>query len=510
MNVKLIVIAACWLVCQSHAGAESNVTIESGVAQLLVDDYLIERASNLHRTLCQPVKDDGGNQPVIELADEFGDYTATLEANGTIVFDPRLKKYVMFALGISAQKKGWDRFRLYRFTSDDGMTWTKGDDGKPQCIYPLDRNFFYDPKSGAHATNIDVFSCYYDTQDEAFPYKGWQWFANWEDGREGTYLMRSADGIQWERGLQIMNIDDWHIEQDGFSLYGAGDVTTFINNPRNNNFLALIKFANKKSIGPGNRQRSRSYLFVDSISTRVDPQRLQHVDLVPRAEQTGGDFPHDEYYASTAWRYGSMWLGTLKIWHGGGDHRWSAAGCAYLKLVSSRDGLHWNKVRFDNDAGDPEVFVANGPEGGNDGRNDGGYVTEFSNPPLRIGDELIFYYGASSWGKNHPPGVRVTGGGVFRARLRPDGFVAVDRGQVTTKPLKLEGDRLLANSVGTINVALLDADNHRLATTTVEGDSLEHPVRFGGKEIGDFKGPGGIRLQFEVEPGSKLYAFTVK
>ena len=262
---------------------------------------------------------------------------------------------------------------------------------------------FYDPKSGAHATNIDVFSCYYDTQDEAFPYKGWQWFANWEDGREGTYLMRSADGIQWERGLQIMNIDDWHIEQDGFSLYGAGDVTTFINNPRNNNFLALIKFANKKSIGPGNRQRSRGYLFVDSISTRVDPQRLQHVDLVPRAEQTGGDFPHDEYYASTAWRYGSMWLGTLKIWHGGGDHRWSAAGCAYLKLVSSRDGLHWNKVRFDNDAGDPEVFVANGPEGGNDGRNDGGYVTEFSNPPLRIGDELIFYYGASSWGKNHPP-----------------------------------------------------------------------------------------------------------
>ena len=86
----------------------------------------------------------------------------------------------------------------------------------------------------------------------------------------------------------------------------------------------------------------------------------------------------------------------------------------------------------------------------------------------------------------------------------------MDRGQVTTKPLKLEGDRLLANSVGTINVALLDADNHRLATTTVEGDSLEHPVRFGGKEIGDFKGPGGIRLQFEVEPGSKLYAFTVK
>ena len=83
MNVKMTVVAACWLVCQSHAGADSNLTIESGVAQLFVDDYLMERTSNLHRSLCQPVKDDGGNQPVIELADEFGDYTATLELPGS-------------------------------------------------------------------------------------------------------------------------------------------------------------------------------------------------------------------------------------------------------------------------------------------------------------------------------------------------------------------------------------------------------------------------------------------
>ena len=74
----------------------------------------------------------------------------------------------------------------------------------------------------------------------------------------------------------------------------------------------------------------------------------------------------------------------------------------------------------------------------------------------------------------------------------------------------LLGDRLLVNSVGTIKVALLDADSRRLATTTVEGDSLEHPVRFAGKEIAGFKGASGIRLQFEVKPGSKLYAFTVK
>ena len=98
------------------------------------------------------------------------------------------------------------------------------------------------------------------------------------------------------------------------------------------------------------------------------------------------------------------------MWHGGGNYPYSAAGSAFLKLALSRDGLHWNKVPFANDAGVPEVFVPNGPEGGNGGRNDGGYLTEFSQGPLRIGDELIYYYGASSYGKNNPGNLRVGGG----------------------------------------------------------------------------------------------------
>jgi hypothetical protein len=43
--------------------------------------------------------------------------------------------------------------------------------------------------------------------------------------------------------------------------------------------------------------------------------------------------------------------------------------------------------------------------GGNAGKNDGGYLTEFSQGPLRIGDELIYYYGCSSYGKNHAQNV---------------------------------------------------------------------------------------------------------
>ena len=188
--------------------------IEIGTeAQLFIDDHLIASQKKLKRTLNQPKKDFNGEKPVIAIENEFGDFKSTLEANGSIVYDPKIKKFVMFALGYCTgwrvyKKKRWDVVRIYRFTS--------------------------------------------------------------------------------------------------------------------------------------------------------------------------------------------------------------------------KDGINWSEVQFKNSDGYPEVFIPNGAEGGNNRQNDGGYITEFSQGPLRINDELIFYYGSSSYGKNHPYPKRVSGGGIFRARLRIDGFVSVD------------------------------------------------------------------------------------
>ena len=49
------------------------------------------------------------------------------------------------------------------------------------------------------------------------------------------------------------------------------------------------------------------------------------------------------------------------------------------------------------------------------------------------------------------------GGGIFRARLRRDGFVSVDNGVLTTPPFQIEGRELLLNAVGPIKVQVLDA-----------------------------------------------------
>jgi len=495
-----------------------SIPIETGVAQLFVDDFLIDTQSDLVRTLHQPKKDTGGNLPEIQLPpDAFGGHSFTLQGNGSIVHDVRNQCMVCFAIAycgelINDKERSWEKVRLYRFTSNDGMAWSGG-----ERVFPRSKRDFLDPESGKYASNMDLFSCYYDAKDADYPYKGWMWYANWGDELEGIHYVQSKDGSHWERGKKIIDgcgsatdTSMRKIEQDGRTLVGAGDVTTFYYDKASGKYLALIKFTSPDEVGPKNRLRSRAYAFVDRLDEPFDLHRIDHVDLVPAAEEKNGDLPHDEYYASTAWRYQSLWLGGLKIWHGGGDYPYSAAGSAFLKLVVSRDGLHWEKVPFKNDDGIPEVWVPNGAEGGNGGKNDGGYLTEPSTGPFVSGSELIYYYGCSSYGKNHPTGIRLTGGGIFRARLRIDGFVSMNGGSLTTKPLAFTGKHLTVNSVGPVHVELLSADKKDLGSTLVNGDSLQHDVFFNGKSLSQVTNDGKMRLKFTALESGRLYSFTVR
>jgi hypothetical protein len=223
--------------------ADSQPVRISSDTQLFVDDVLIDTSEGLKRTLHQPNKDNGGNEPVLAITDEFAGITATLQANGTIVYDPKLKKWVMICIGASLSQQGANRVRLYRFTSDDAMTWTRGDDGTPQHI----KFDMTDPASGQSASNTDLFSFCYDKNDAEFPYKGWLWFANWGDDRKKacTYI-RSHDGRQWDRGRQIIRYNSAPFSRTA-GRFGPSDVTTFIKT-RSREVSALIKFANVAAV----------------------------------------------------------------------------------------------------------------------------------------------------------------------------------------------------------------------------------------------------------------------
>jgi len=174
-----------------------------------------------------------------------------------------------------------------------------------------------------------------------------------------------------------------------------------------------------------------------------------------------------------------------------------------------RDGLDWHKVPFTNNTGVAEVFIPNGAEGGNAGANDGGYMSEFSQGPLHVGDELIYYYCASSYGKKAPADRRIHGGGIFRARLRRDGFVSVYSGLLTTPLLEFKGRELMLNAVSSVMVRVLDESGKALASATVAGDAVRQPVRFEGQSLRQVARRGQCRLRFEVQPPGQLYSFTI-
>ncbi len=494
-------VVACFLAMLAGCAHAASLKLAAGVPQLFIDDVLIESSTDLKRTLHQPRKDDAGREPIITSREG-----ATLLAYGSIVRDTRLDRYVMFTQAFPSRQ-------MYRCTSADGLAWGALE---PITFAPLipplrDR--------GEERFNIDVFSCIYDADDADHPYKGWLYLANCGNDHEGIYYVRSPDGVTWQRGRQIINavadLDDPTcrvIHQAGRTVYGPGDVTLFAHDPERDRFLGLFKFflPGKGGVPPGNNLRSRAYAYFDRLDEPFDTGRIDRVALLPPAAETNGDHPYDEYYASTAWRYGPLWLGGLKIWHGKDDYPHSAAGCAFLKLVVSRDGLNWTKVQFTNDAGVPEVFIPNGPEGGHDARNDGGYISEFSQGPLRVGDELVYYYSASSYGKNAPRDQRLHGGGIFRARLRPDGFVSVDRGTLVTPPLTFDGTDLFCNAVGPVAMDVLAADDRVLASANVTGDSLAHRVTFAGRSLAAVAGGKPVRLRIKVDDPGRLYSFTIR
>jgi hypothetical protein len=500
----VLALGMCTANLQGEAATRpAAVTVASGQAQLFIDDEIIDQQTDLRRTLHQPKKDYGGTRPIIAAVPH-----ATVLALGSIVYDRHLNKYV-------ALLRGHGESVYYRTTSPDGLNW---DAKRQEELRPIRFEMGLEQEPGTRGTpGLDLFSYYYNEKDKEYPYQGWLYYANYGNNREGIYYVRSRDGLEWERGAFVVNAyagpgdtSSRSITQDGKTVYGPGDVTIFYHDAVQDRFLGIFKFFTTEDAGEGNNLRSRAYLFLDRIDKPVDTSRIQRIALLPAAADRDGDRRYDEYYASTAWRYESLWLGGLKVYHFKGDYPYSAAGCAFLKLAVSRDGLNWKKVPFKNDEGIPEVFIPNGPEGGSDRQNDGGYMTEFSQGPLRIGDELIYYYGCSSYGKNHAPGTRVTGGGIFRARLRIDGFVSVDGGTLTTKPLVFGGEDLLVNGVGPIVVEALAEDGAKLGEGQIAGDSLRHQVTFGGKGLRQVAPRGVVRLRFSVRPGGHLYSFTVR
>ena len=214
-----------------------------------------------------------------------------------------------------------------------------------------------------------------------------------------------------------------------------------------------------------------------------------------------------QFYNMEWMPYGDVYFGFISVYHVPGPGPWWDK--VDVQLTFSRDGRTWQR------AGDRQVFI---PYGREPGAFDWAMVYCFQHP-IVVGDEIWFYYAGFSglhWATQRQ---EWQGGAVGLAKLRLDGFVSMDpggRGTLTTKPLRMSGDRLVVNANATyssIRVEILGADGKPIEGFSVKeadpitGDSVRHTATWNSNASVNALEGKPIVLRFHLDR-CKLYSFA--
>ena len=366
--------------------------------QLFVDDHLIAETRQVEKQFHQPRK----HGEYVLKPEHPWEGTACL-AHGTVVREPggSLRMYYVGAMWHVPFKRATDNplNNLCVAYSNDGIHWEKPRLG----LYPYqgrkDTNLILpvqpevtcyeqfcvlhdlhgaDPgrrwKMGVFHMGYSVFLN--DPSDPSVlrispgPYPG-----------QAYYAYFSEDGLRWKllpdpiftSGWDPMRLQTW-------PLAGVCENTSIMYDQARKKYVAFVRIYDTRPGRPRN-WRARGICESDDFLHWTTPRVL----FLPRED----DEPGLQFYSSTGFPYESMYLGLLRC------YRSRSTGQIYFQLVSSRDGMHWERAAF------RQPFIDNGPVGS----IDGGYHSDFSNPPLQMGNELWLYYGSSTTGKSMAPRV---------------------------------------------------------------------------------------------------------
>jgi hypothetical protein len=222
---------------------------------------------------------------------------------------------------------------------------------------------------------------------------------------------------------------------------------------------------------------------------------LQWTDIVLILAADERDKPGDQLYSMTITRYQSVYIGILKVYDTTTDR-------CDIQLAISRDAKHWERLVR-------RPFL---PNGQNKGDFDYGNIDN-AGDPIRVGDELWFYYSGRSTLHNELP----NDGSMGLAKLRVDGFASVggpnQEGTLTTQPLLLKGNSLFVNADakgGELKVEILSVEGfdpgHCLPITT---DGVRQEIRW--KDQSGMKPLEGkpVRLRYHLK-NARLYSFWME
>lgn len=465
------------LVVAAASGGGTSPADLSGSWQLFVDDAGVAASSKITRVYHAFEKHAANPVLVPEKPWEGG----TVYLYGTVLPAEDSTGYRMWYHSWA----GGEYHNLYA-ESADGLHWTKPNLGLVDYQGATENNILFRRTKEDH--NPQVIYTPWEPQP-ARRYK----LMNWDYGRtppanvvSGYYGATSPDGIHWTDVARNPILTD-----------PVGDVGNFTWDAAEKRYIGYPKqFAEVRGF------RRRCVGFSETRDFEVWPAQtlvLQPDEFDDR--WASGPVEHTDFYGLCAFRYESMYIGFLWVFHitAKGDD-----GPIFVELVSSRDGRTWTRQ-----APPRTPILALGPAGSWD---DGMLFT--TNHPLVEDDVIKLYYGGFD-GTHKEDSSRAA---IGLATLRKDGFASLEAGEeegtVTSTPLKNSRGALMINyaaPAGQVRVEVLGEDGaviegyDREDCVPLTGDSTNTTVRWQSHDTLP-AAPDHLQLRFVLQRAA-LYSY---
>jgi hypothetical protein len=514
----------------SHIYGEGSVKDGPFVTELFLDNEMLEVTPGVSRKLHPPQKHP--LNPVVR-PDRWceGNYIEPY----TTMYDPVDRLFKMWARAGSDWKSkrldGNAAFMLY-YTSTDGIHWNKPDLGVIPIAGRRDHNIIFtsDSVSAKNKTPVPGSKPFVVPKRPITPQgkKAFFWAVNKhpnppsvnekfvalaivQDHRRGAHIVTSPDGIHWS----CASAPFWQTPND---VSDKGDdclMHMFYDKAKGKWALyrrIIPEFSERMIANDNDRERKpvdrydRSYAYAESVDLR---EWTNHRFLL---SMDADDPPDTELYQFGCHKFGPIYVGYMSVYF------LHPPQPLDIELATSRDGIHFTRVC----RGQP--FIAHGPSGYYD------YMAmACSQPePILVDDTVYLYYAAANFSHDadiarSDPGMMKIGAAL--ATFKRDRFASLETSdrdggpcRVVTRPFTVRHSKLFLNAAtwtkGTIRVEALTRDWQPIPgftereARTIQGDALDHPVRWNqNADVRKLRGKE-IRLKFYMTR-ARLHALTM-
>ena len=478
--------------------------------QLFLDDHAIEESSGVRRVLHQPERLGAILKPDVSRG-QMG-----LQSKSPPWWNPELRVWEWWYWAMYDEVPGQmyaseGRVNHYA-TSTDGVNWDTSPLGMHEFRGSKDNNVAYDASERGLAL-------YHIIRDDSDP----------DPDRRFKGIFATADRLADRIPGFSPDGFDWTFPEA--EPTPSKDTSNYLHDVGRGRFVGMVKHGTEWG-------RSVWLVTSEDFVNWTDPRLVLHSDLEDRRNRKarveavvrdpaylspplvdGVDYLA-EIYQMALTAYEGMYIGFPMIFNPAGaipPPHGNFTALNQTELAVSRDLLHWERVA------DRALFLDVLPW---DGVNFESAQLALCGPPVRRGDELWVYYGASRFRGPRELYTEVADehfrqrGALCLGKLRLDGFVSLDaddHGFVTTKPFAADGGGLRVNADaggGALRAEVLDAGTMEPLpgmsledSRPLEGDHLRG--RLAWNECDELPDSRPVRIRFALD-GSRLYSFWME